>query len=226
MNALATRRRLPEIGSIILVSLLLAACGGATVADPTTAPLTEDEQVVADLGLHGAVLSPPEERPSFVLTTTEGAAYDFRAETTGRVTLLYFGYTSCPDICPVHFSNIAAALEELPYEVRRKVTVVFVGVDATRDTPEQVREWLDFFDADFIGLTGTPDELEAAQIAAGAPPAYIDEKFEGGYTVAHAAWLLLYTQDDLVHLRYPTGVRQSGWAHDLDVLVREGWPVR
>lgn len=226
MNALAAQRLRAGIASFALVALLLAACGGETTEERTGPPLSEAEQIAADLGLHGTPMSAALERPDFTLTTSGGDAYDFRAETAGGVTLLYFGYTNCPDVCPVHFSNIAAALKQAPSEVRRGVTVVFVGVDAPRDTPERVREWLDFFDADFVGLTGTEAELEAAQIAAAAPPAFIDEEFEGGYTVAHAAWLFLYTQDDLMHLRYPTGVRQSGWAHDLDVLVREGWPAK
>ena len=225
MNALAVRRLLIDIGSLALAALLFAACGAETAMGPAGTSTSEGDRVVAELGLHGIALGPLE-RPDFVLTESEGAAYDFRAETGRGVTLLYFGYTSCPDICPVHFSNIAAALRQVPSEVRRGVTVVFVGVDAPRDTPERVREWLDFFDADFVGLTGTEEELEAAQIAARAPPAFVDEQFEGGYSVAHAGWLFLYTQDDLMHLRYPAGVRQSGWAHDLDVLVREGWPVK
>ena len=225
MNALAARRLLIGIGSLALATLLFAACGAETATGPAGTSTSEGDRVVAELGLHGTALGPLE-RPDFVLTESEGGAYDFRAETGGGVTLLYFGYTNCPDICPVHFSNIAAALKQAPSEVRRGVTVVFVGVDAPRDTPERVREWLDFFDADFVGLTGTEEELEAAQIAAGAPPAFVDEQFEGGYSVAHAGWLFLYTPDDLMHLRYPAGVRQSGWAHDLDVLVREGWPVK
>ena len=224
MNSQAARQRLLVLGAFALGVLLLAACGGATSAEPTDVPLTDGEQVVVELGLHGTALGPLE-RPDFVLTDTEGAVYDFRAETSGGVTLLYFGYTNCPDICPVHFSNIAAALKQAPSEVRRGVTVVFVGVDAPRDTPDQVREWLDFFDAGFIGLTGTAEQLEAAPMAAAAPPAFVGAEFEGGYSVAHAGWLFLYTQDDLMHLRYPAGVRQSGWAHDLEVLVREGWPA-
>jgi protein SCO1 len=224
VNARATQRFRAGIVLLALAALLLAACGGETAEELASAPLSEAEQIAADLGLHGTPLSATLDRPDFTLTTTEGVAYDFQAETSGRVTLLYFGYTNCPDVCPVHFSNIAAALRQAPSEVRRGVTVVFVGVDAPRDTAEQVREWLDFFDADFVGLVGTEAELEAAQIAAAAPPAFVDEEFEGGYTVAHAGWLFLYTQDDLLHLRYPTGVRQADWAHDLDVLVREGWP--
>jgi protein SCO1/2 len=225
LNSQTARQRLLVSAALALEALLLAACGGAMSAESTDVPpLTDGEQVVVDLGLHGTALGPLE-RPDFVLTDTEGAIYDFRAETSGGVTLLYFGYTNCPDVCPVHFSNIAAAMKQAPSEVRRGVTVVFVGVDAPRDTADQMRAWLDFFDADFIGLTGTEEQLEVAQIAAAAPPAFIDAEFEGGYSVAHSGWLFLYTQDDLMHLRYPAGVRQSGWAHDLELLVRDGWPA-
>ena len=83
---------------------------------------------------------------------------------------------------------------------------------------------LEFFSKDFIGLTGTEEQLLAAQEAANVPPAFVDAEFEGVYSVGHAGWILLYTQDDLTHLRYPTGVRQAAWAHDLELLVIEGWP--
>lgn len=223
MKALATRRASAGFGLLALAALLLAACGGSS-AGPGAEATSVGERIASELGLHGTALPGPMPRPDFVLTDTAGNPYDFQRETKGRVTLLYFGYTNCPDVCPVHFSNIAAAIKDLPIEEQLAVTVVFVGVDAPRDTPERVRQWLDFFDEKFIGLTGTPDELEAAQIAAGVPPAYVDQRFEGGYTVGHAAWVSVYTQDDQMHVRYPTGVRQSQWAHDLDVLIREGWP--
>ena len=123
----------------------------------------------------------------------------------------------------MHFSNIAAALDQSPYEVRNGVEVIFVSVDPERDSPEKIREWLDFSDTDFIGLTGTNRDLEVAQIAVGAPPAFISEVYENGYSIAHAAWIFLYTQDDLLSLKYPTGTRQSEWAHDLEILVMDNW---
>ncbi len=212
------------LGLLIGPAALLAACRADSTAQVPTPEPSSAERTVAELGLAGVPLSAALPRPEFVLTGPDGNPYDFAEETAGRVTLLYFGYTSCPDICPVHFSNIAAALKQASSDVRRAVTVAFVGVDSPRDTPERVREWLDFFDADFVGLTGTPESLEKAQLAARAPVAFVDSEFRGGYTVAHAGWIFLYTQDDLMHLRYPTGVRQSQWAHDLELLAREGWP--
>lgn len=159
------------------------------------------------------------QRPDFILQDTNGNSFDFQQKTSGKVTLLYFGYTNCPDICPVHFSNIAAALDQSPYEVRNGVEVIFVSVDPKRDSPQKIREWLDFFDTDFIGLTGTDSDLEIAQNAADVPAAFVSEVYENGYSIAHAAWIFLYTQDDLLYLKYPTGTRQSEWAHDLEALV-------
>jgi len=169
--------------------------------------------------LHGIRIDEPLERPNFILQDTDGNNFDFKQETSGKVTLLYFGYTNCPDICPVHFSNIAAVLNQSPYEVRNGVKVVFVSIDPKRDSSNKIREWLDFFDTDFIGLTGTEHDLEVAQISAGVPTAFVSEVYENGYSMAHAAWIFLYAQDDFLHLKYPTGTRQSEWAHDLEILV-------
>lgn len=199
-----------------------AALLRSAAAEPVGA--SAGERVVDRLGLHGVALEHPIEKPDFVLTDTRGEPFAFRSETDGYLTLLFFGYTSCPDICPVHLANLAAVLRRAPPEVRSGVKVVFVGVDPERDTPEQMREWLDAFDRDFVGLTGTPEELAAAQSSAAVPAAVVDREWQGGYSVSHAGWISLFTQDNLGRLRYPFGVRQREWAHDLDVLVREGWP--
>lgn len=226
MHAPQLLHRTPILALIAFAALIAAACGDDGDAEPTAVPLTPEQQVVADLGLAGSAFPGPLAKPDFVLNdAATGAPYDFIEETAGYVTLLYFGYTNCPDICPVHLANIASALDQSSGDIRRGVKVVFVGVDAPRDTPERVTDWLSFFDNDFIGLTGSEDQLAAAQQAAGVPVAFVDSEFDGGYSVAHAGWIFLYTQDDLTHLRYPSGVRQSQWAHDLDLLVREGWPA-
>lgn len=191
-------------------------------AQPAKAP-TAGEKVVQRLRLSGVPFSVPLPKPDFTLTDTSGHPFHFRAQTQGYLTLLYFGYTNCPDFCPVQMANIAAVLKREP-DLRPQLKVVFVGVDAPRDTPKTVRAFLDKFDPSFIGLTGTPAELKHAELAAAVPPAFVQKRFKGGYTVSHAAWVLLYTRDDLSHLRYPFGIRQSQWAHDLVVLAKHGWP--
>jgi protein SCO1/2 len=185
----------------------------------------DDAAIAARYGLGGDVLGAPLERPDFVLTDTTGARFDFRKQTAGTTTLLVFGYTNCPDVCPGHLAAIADGLRAAPPEVRDRVRVVFVGVDARRDTPERMRTWLDHFDDSFIGLSGSDDELAAAQSAALVPSAFVDATWEGGYTLAHAAYVLVYTPDDRAHIRYPFGTKASVWTHDLGILA-EGWPTR
>jgi protein SCO1/2 len=195
---------------------VLLACDGPAGSDAPRGP-------AARLRLAGTPLEGPAPPPDFVLTDTAGEPFDFAHATRGFVTLLYFGYTSCPDVCPVHLANIAAALHRSPPDVRRGVKVVFVGVDPARDTPPRLREWLDHFDPGFVGLTGSPEDLEAAQRAAGVPPAFAEATGDD-YAVSHAGWVLLLTPDNRPRLRYPLGTRQKQWAHDLEVLVRQGWP--
>ena len=119
----------------------------------------------------GALVTPPLPKPSFVLADTSGRPFDFAAETKGRVTLLFFGYTYCPDQCPMHMSVLGAALKKLPARTADQVKLVFVTTDPERDSPAVLRRWLDLFDRRFIGLTGTGPAIAAAQRMAGVPVA-------------------------------------------------------
>mgnify|MGYP001818872834 CR=1 FL=1 len=196
--------RLRIVSLLAVVLLVTAACGSA---DPYA-----DDSIYA-----GVELAVPAEKPDFVLTDTNGDRFDFRAETDGKLTLLYFGYTFCPDICPVHLAQLDAVFERLP-EVARNAKVVFVTVDPERDTPEQLRSWLDAFNPDFVGLTGTDAELITAQEEAGVPLA---RKNDDGpnYTVGHAGQVLAYAPDGLGYTVYPFGTRQSEWVQDLPLLL-------
>jgi len=216
----AARPRTGRIACLLIVSCL-AACDRGEPADPQDA----SAEVAQRLGLSATALPAPLPRPDFALTDTEGRRYDFRAATSGRLTLLYFGYTSCPDVCPTQLGSLAAGLRQLPAALRDRVVVVFVGVDAARDTRERVRVWLAHFDARFVGLTGSEEDLALAQRAAAVPASFIDDRWADGYTVAHASWVLVYTPDDQAHLRYGVGTSAAQWAHDLAALAAQGWPA-
>ncbi len=214
-----TRRLL--LVAIAPAAALLAGCGDG--ASARAAPPRPEWQ--------GTLLAHPAPKPEFTLADTEGRPYDFRARTDGRVTLLFFGYTYCPDVCPIHLASIARALDDLPYEERQRVRVVFVTTDPERDTPERIREWLDAFDPSFVGLRGTFEEVNAIQARMGLPEAVrIDPgtpgagiATDGGYTVGHAGQVVAYGLDDRAHLIYPFGTRQRDWAADLPKLVKERW---
>src|SRR5438094_4891203 len=87
----------------------------------------------------GGLVTPPLPKPAFVLTDTSGAAFDFRQRTEGHVTLLFFGYTYCPDQCPMHMANLGSALKKMPAAMADRVKLVFVTTDPERDLPAVLR---------------------------------------------------------------------------------------
>jgi protein SCO1/2 len=198
------------------VALLLAACRAS-------GPKPGQDRAAGEPAAYaGALINPPARRPEFILTDTSGSAFDFQKATQGRVTLLYFGYTHCPDVCPTQMATIAAALEKVPESVAGQVQVIFVTTDPQRDTPDVLRQWLDHFDQRIVGLTGTPQALSTVERQVGLPPSSIAPTERGDYAVDHAAFVIAYTQDDLAHLIYPEGVSPDGWARDLTRLVQNG----
>lgn len=174
----------------------------------------------------GGIITPPLPKPGFILTDTSGAVFDFRQRTEGYVTLLFFGYTNCPDQCPMHMATLSAALKKLPPGDADQVKLVFVTTDPARDSPAALRRWLDLFDRNFIGLTGTEQAVAAVERAAGVPLATKMGPADGNYAVAHANFVLAYSKDNLAHVIYPGGVSKDDWAHDLPLLIEETWVRR
>ena len=195
-------------------------------------------------GYHGVEPSPVPARPNFVLTDLSGRRYDFSARTRGRPTFVYFGYTHCPDACPTAMADLASALRKVPPALRRKAVVVFVTTDPKRDTVPIMKRWLGQFSPDFVGLVGTQQQVDAAQVATGISPAYPDgvtptvaghpdqhvhaggtapHKHFGplGYAVSHSAVIFAYSSADRLPVFYPGGVTPSDIAADLPVLAQE-----
>ena len=177
-------------------------------------------------GLRGLELEQTFEAPDFALPDTEGRVFDFRAETAGSLTLLFFGYTHCPDICPVQMSILDAALSDLPYAERAAVEVVFVTTDPVRDSPTRLRAWLDGFDTSFVGLSGDLPRVNEIQAALKLPAAMIESReaqpsgtTPQDYYVGHATAVVAITGDGRVRAFYPSGIRQTDWQHDLPLLL-------
>lgn len=173
--------------------------------------------------LRGGIVTPPLPKPGFVLIDTSGSTFDFRQKTAGYVTLLFFGYTNCPDQCPMHVANLNSALKKLPPGLADQVKFVFVTTDPERDSPAVLRRWLDLFNRRFIGLTGTGKDIAAAQSAAGVTPAQKDGASGPNYAVSHANFVLAYSKDGFAHVLYPGGVGREDWVHDLPLLIKETW---
>lgn len=193
-------------------ALALGACGGSS-GSAGAAPASVS---MAAQKYDGVNLGTPYQRPSFTLAGTDGQPYHFTAATKGRPTLLFFGYTHCPDVCPTTMADIAVALRSVDPALAKQVQVVFVTTDPARDTPAVLAEWLHRFDADlplpFVGLTGTQAQLEQAQLSAGVPVAQ-----DGGQQ--HSALLLLYGPDDKAHVAFDAGNSPKQIAHDLGLVA-------
>jgi protein SCO1 len=211
---------------LFILAVLLGMAHGGSAQEPrrTTAPAAVGG---AETTYRGGLVSPPLPKPKFTLTDTSGVRFDFAMKTQGYATLLFFGYTHCPDMCPLQMSMIAQALKKIPPASVDQFKVVFVTTDPERDTPQVLRSWLDHFDKRFIGLTGSGAEIEAAQISANISPAKKSAvRADGAYEVGHAAFVFAYTKDNLAHVIYPVGVKEDDWAHDLPYLAQETWANR
>lgn len=208
-------RRALALG-LALVAALVTACGGGGRPAGDASPVA----------LHGASPDTPQPRPEFRLVDTTGAAYDFGAETRGKLTLLYAGYTHCPDECPTAMADVAAALRQVAPAVAQQVQVVFVTTDPWRDNATVLRRWLDKFHPPrpYVGLTGTPTQVAAAEVAMGMPIATrqpVPKSYGSGkYSVSHFAGVLVYGRDDRLKTLYPSGVAPADIAADLQVLVK------
>ena len=228
---------MPARRLLLATALALPALTACGAAEPPAA-----RAAAASPGYHGVEPDPVPARPRFVLTDTGGRPYDFGRQTAGRPTLLYFGYTHCPDECPTAMADVAAALRRVPAALRDRTRVVFVTTDPGRDTAVVLRRWLDQFSRDVIGLRGTPAQLASAQRAVGVPVAepgppvptvagHPDRHVHAagtaphrhlgplGYSVTHSAAIYAFDAADRLPVLYPGGVTPSDIAADLPVLA-------
>lgn len=201
-------------GLAAIIVLIVAGVSGYLVT-------RSDDEEPADYV--GAVINDPVSMPDAVLTDDDGKPFDLRKETDGFVTLLYVGYTHCPDICPTHLYEMSEAIKRLPEKTAEQVKVVFVTADPERDTPEVMKAYVDTFDPNFIGLTGTREETDAFQETLGIPVATRTDLGGGNYAVNHAAYVIAFTKDQVAYTVYPSGMGMKEWLNDLPLLVSKGY---
>jgi len=198
------------LGALALT--ILAACSSGS-GSPRRSELNDNPKVGR---YQGFGLVPPQPRPSFTLTDTEGKRFSF-SQTAGRPTLLYFGYTRCPDVCPTTMADVAQALQAVPAKIRQATYVVFVTTDVKHDTGPVIAAWLRHFDPglprQFVGLTGSQAQIDAAQASAHVQLAEDDGQL-------HAADVVLYGADDYAHVKYLQSDNESDQiSHDLQLVA-------
>lgn len=170
------------------------------------------------IGYHGTHLSPPTPAADFTLRSAAGPVT--REGLEGKVTLIFFGYTSCPDVCPTTLLRLAAALDELGPR-RADVQVVFVSVDPDRDTPERVSEYARAVDPSFIGATGSQAEIDRVAAQYGIYHARAEGSEATGYLVDHTTTVVVLNEEGETELLWSSTVTAEEMAADLSTLMRE-----
>ncbi|MEV7674251.1 MULTISPECIES: SCO family protein [unclassified Streptomyces] len=216
---------------LVIAAAAIAAAVGITVAvglgDDGKASGTGKGSVAevsggSDSTRAATVLDRPYPKPALVLTDTKGRTYDLRERTKGKPTLIYFGYTHCPDVCPMTMSNIAIAKKQLPKADQDKLQVVFVTTDPERDTSAELAKWLPAAgDPSFTGLTGEFSAIQAGarQIGIGIDP---PKKEKDGKVVSmHGAQVIAFSPTtDQGYVLYGEDTTVEDYAKDLPKLIK------
>jgi protein SCO1/2 len=165
----------------------------------------------------GTLYDPALPAPEISLVRDNGSSFQL-SELRGNAVLLFFGYTSCPDVCPTTLSELRAVDESLGTNAS-KVKVVFVTVDPERDTPEVIQKYVSIFNPAFIGLSGSQDELEPIWKDYGVYRE-VDKSSSTatGYLVTHSARLYVIDSDGNLRLSYSYGTPTDDIVHDLKIL--------
>ncbi|GHH95225.1 SCO family protein [Streptomyces capillispiralis] len=203
---------------IAVASLTLSACGSGN-GDGGEPVAVVSEEAGSDKA--ATVLDSPFEKPDLVLTDTSGKKYDLRKETAGRPTLIYFGYTHCPDVCPLTMNNIAVAKKQLPQDQQDELRVVFVTTDPERDTAAALGKWLKGIDSQVVGLTGDFDTIQAGARTLGIsiePP----RKDDTGKTVSdHGTQVIAFSpKTDGGYVLYGEDATVDDYTKDLPKLIK------
>jgi protein SCO1/2 len=171
--------------------------------------------------LHGIQLQSPRVADDFTLPTSTGETMslsDFR----GKYVVLFFGYTYCPDVCPTTLNDIQQMLKALGTDRADDVQVVMVSVDPERDTPEQLAEYLGYFDSTFIGMTGTVEEIQPVASQFGIFFERAVGSDNTNYLVDHTAAVTLIDPEGHVRMIFTYGVTGADMASDIAYLMRRG----
>jgi protein SCO1/2 len=172
-------------------------------------------------GLRGATLDRPYSMPAATLTDTGGNPFNLVTSTKKPVTLVFFGYTNCPDVCPTVMADVASALTKLDQQVQDQIQMLFITTDPARDTGPVIRKYLDRFDPSFVGLTGSLTSIKDVAKAVGVPVEGMQKLPSGGYEVGHGAQVIGFGKNDKANVLWLSNAAIGDLAHDFGKLVED-----
>jgi protein SCO1/2 len=187
-----------------LLAIALALLGGAAAAHAAGEP-----------ELKAGVFSPPRKAPAFSLVGSNGGELSLEPY-RGKVVILEFGFTSCPDVCPTTLAALAQARKQLGPRAN-DLQVVYITVDPERDDAERLRRYLAAFDPSFIGGTGTPEQLASVRDAYGI--AAQRTQVGASPSFSHSSFTYLIDREGMLRALMPYGHAPADYAHDVEILL-------
>ncbi|WP_395658811.1 SCO family protein [Nocardioides sp.] len=200
------RRSVPALPLLVL-AVLLAACGGSAQS--------------AEGELSGTRLDPPFPVSSTPLTDTDGDPFSLTKDTDKPLTLVFFGYTHCPDTCQTVMANLASAMTRLDSADRDRVDVVLVTTDPARDTTAVLGPYLEHFDPGFIGLTGDLDTIVDVAKPMGVGITQGEKLPSGGYDITHGTTITGIDADDEGTVYWDEQTSSAAFAADIHTLLND-----
>ncbi len=185
----------------------------------TVALLTGCSSTPQEGDVHGAILTEPYVVPDTALQDTSGEAFSLASDTDERLTLVFFGYTRCPDICQVVMATLASAMTRLDRADREDVAVLFVTTDPARDDARALRSYLDRFHPSFTGLTGELRTIVEVGNALGVAVEKGERLPSGGYEVTHGAQVVGIDPGDRAPIVWTEGTSATQFAEDIHLLL-------
>jgi protein SCO1/2 len=204
------RRGGPPIGALVVAAIVVGLVAAFLLAPRFTPHLYA-----------GTVLQQDEPAPSLDgLWYASGQPVDL-AEFDGAVALVFFGYTNCPDVCPMTLSTVSRALDQLPDDRRSEVTTLMVSVDPERDDLDGLQQYVGFFDPSFRGVGGSSEAIERAATRYGVFYQVSEtERSDGAYLVDHTASLMGIGPDGSLRVVWGPDVTADALADDLKELLK------
>jgi protein SCO1/2 len=199
---------------VVVGAVCLGACDSGGEAAPVAGISVRDDD-----GMHGAVLAEPYRLPDVTLTASDETAYSLARDTDAKLTLVFFGYTHCPDICQLVMADIASAMARLDESTRARVGMLFITSDPARDDPATLRRYLDRFDPGFEGLTGPLARIVGVGDAVGVAIEKGERLTSGGYAVAHGTQIVGVDARGRAPIVWTQGTSAAQLAEDITRLV-------
>lgn len=173
--------------------------------------------MVSTTEIHGTLINPPKSAADFNLQSENGTVT--LSNFNNKLLILYFGYTFCPDHCPLTLSKLKNGISKLNPDEASNVQVVMVSVDPERDGIKKISYYIHSFSPDFIGLTGTPAEIKDAAKKYGIYYQKVKGNYAGGYLIDHTTSILVLDKQGRLCLIWPSNVEPDAIAGDLRLII-------